>query len=122
MRSLRSRLETACRIGAFALVGWLLGTSLFPSTGRRVERASQSGVETRLASWTRLPSTVALHGDFSATPSAWAIDWLGALQRSGHAVSWSGTPPAVAMTAEAIADPRGGARIDVAAPAGERVI
>src|ERR1700754_4208212 len=118
MRSLRSRLETGCRIGAFALVGWLLGTSLFPLPGRRVERASQAEVETRLARWTRLAPTVSLQGDFTATPSAWAIEWVGALDRSGHAVSWSGAPPAVAMTAEAITDPRGGARIDVAAPAG----
>ena len=121
MPSPRSRFELACRIGAFALLGWLLGTSIMPSTGRRVERASQSNVESRLASWTRLPPSVVLHGDFATTPGPWAIEWLGALRRSGHAVTWSGAPPALALAAEALADPQGGARIDVGAPTDERV-
>lgn len=121
MPSPRSRFELACRIGAFALIGWLLGASLITTSGRRTERASQSELESRLAAWTRAPSGVALHGDFAATPAPWAIDWMRALKRSGHAVTWSGSPPAVAMSIEALADPRGGARVDVAAPAGDRV-
>ena len=121
MRSRRSRFELGCRIAAFALLGWLLGASVIASSGRRVDRATESDVERRLAAWTRDPAGVVLHGQFAATPSAWAIDWLAALAHSGHAVTWSGTPPAVAMTAEAIADPRGGVRIAVAAPAGDRV-
>lgn len=121
MRSPRKRFELGCRIGAFALLGWLLGTSIMPAPGRRVVRASQSDVETKLAEWTRLSSSVALHGDFSTTPSAWAIDWLSALRRSGHAVTWSGSPPPVALTVEATADPRGAVQISVAAPADDRV-
>lgn len=121
MRSPRSRFELACRIGAFALLGWLLGASIMPAPGRRVTRASQTDVETKLAEWTRLPSSVALHGDFSTTPSAWAIDWLSALKHSGHAVTWSGSPPPVALTAEATADPRGSVRVSVAAPSDDRV-
>lgn len=121
MRSPRSRFEMTCRIGAFAALGWLLGTSLMPSNGRSAERASSADIETRLAAWTRRAPSVALHGDFTVTPSAWATDWLSALARSGHVVTWSGSPPALAMTAEALVDPRGGARIDVAAPQGTRV-
>ncbi|HEY9227529.1 MAG TPA: hypothetical protein VIP11_12820, partial [Gemmatimonadaceae bacterium] len=121
MRSPRRTFELACRIGAFALLGWLLGTSIFPSSARRVERASQTEIADRLAAWTRRPSSVTLHGDFAATPPAWAIDWLGALRRSGHVVTWTGTPPAMAMTAEAVADPSGSVRVDVGGPAGERV-
>lgn len=121
MRLLRSRFELACRIGAFGLLGWLLGASLIPSSGRRVERATTAQIESRLASWTRSPATTALHGDFNAAPSARAIDWLAALKRSGHVVTWSGSPPALALSAEALADPRGGARVDVAAPAGAHI-
>src|SRR5215510_4558926 len=121
MPSPRNRFELACRIGAFALLGWLLGTSIMPAPARRVTRASQADVETKLAEWTRLPSSVALHGDFSTTPSARAIDWLSALKRSGHAVTWSGSPPPVALTAEATADPRGSVRVSVAAPSDDRV-
>lgn len=109
-------------MGTFALLGWLIGTSVFPTTGRRVERATQTDVEAKLARWTRLPSSVLLHGDFIATPSAWAIDWLAALKRSGHVVTWSGSPPAIVLTTEASGDPRGGARIEVAAPADGRVV
>jgi len=121
MRSLRRRLELACRIGAFALIGWMLGASVIPSTGRRVERATTAQLESRLPKWTRSPSATVLHGDFAAAPSPWVSDWLAALKRSGHVVTWSGSPPALALTAEALADPRGGARIDVAGPAGASV-
>jgi hypothetical protein len=36
-------------------------------------------------------------------------------------MTWSGTPSAIAMTAEAAPDPRGSVRVSVAAPAGETV-
>jgi hypothetical protein len=122
MRSPRSRFEFACRVGAFALLGWMLGASVFPSAGRRVERATSANVGERLAAWTRAAPTVALHADFVTTPESWAADWLAALAHSGHSVSWSGSPPAVAMSAEALSDPSGGARVDIAAPEGARVV
>jgi hypothetical protein len=65
---------------------------------------------------------VRLHGDFATTPDAWVIDWLAALAHSGHAMTWSGSPPAVAMTSEALADPRHGVRIDVVAPSRTPVV
>src|SRR4051812_4511029 len=121
MRSQRSRLEIACRIAAFGVVGWLLGDSLIPSASRTLERATSANVGTRLAAWTRAPSTTALHGTFATTPERWVVDWLAALRHSNHAVSWSGLPPAIALAAEALPDPNGGLRIDVAAPEGSRV-
>lgn len=121
MRSRRRNLELGCRLGAFALLGWLLGTSIMPSVSRRVERANQTDVETRLASWTRSPVNVVLHGDFQTAPSAPAMDWLRALKRSGRVVTWSGSPPSVALTVDPTGDPRGGVRIDVAAPSDGRV-
>lgn len=116
MRSRRSTFELTCRLAAFALLGWLLGGSLFPSAGRRLERASTNAIGSRLATWTRAPSSVRLHAELATTPDAWVVDWLAALEHSGHGVTWSGSPPAVAMSSEAFADPRGGVRIDVAAP------
>lgn len=119
MRSRRSRFELACRVGAFGALGWLLGGSLIPSSGRRLDRATSNDVASRLAAWTRAPRRVALHGDFATTtPDAWAIDWLAALRHSGHAVSWSGAPPSVAMSSDAVREPDGGIRVDVAAPQG----
>jgi hypothetical protein len=118
MRSRRSLLELGCRLGAFALLGWLLGIALTPSAGRRTERASPTTLAGALPVWTRSGGHVAFHAELSAVPSAWSIDWLAALARAGRPVSWSGSPPAVAIVAEPLADPVGGARVDVAAPRG----
>jgi hypothetical protein len=116
MRSRRSKVELACRLAAFALLGWLLGESLMPPVERGLERASATSIDSRLAAWTRAPSSVLLHADLTTTPDVRVIDWLSALAHGGHTVTWSGSPPAVAMSSEALADPRGSVRIDVAAP------
>jgi len=122
MRSRRSNFELACRLAAFAVLGWLLGGSMMRSSGRRVERASTSALASRLPTWTRAPSSVLLHADLATTPEARVVDWLAALERSGHAVTWSGAPPAVAMSSEPLADPQGGVRIELAAPARTSVV
>lgn len=122
MRSRRSRSELASRVGAFALLGWLLGAALFPQPDRRMESASATNLAARLGAWTRAAPSIALHGDFAVAPDPWAVAWLAALNRSGHAVSWSGSPPAVAMSVEQLADPAGGSRIAIAAPAGTRIL
>ena len=121
MRSRRRRLELGCRIAAFAVLGWLIGASLIPAGERSLERATSRDLAARLAGWTRLPSAVALHVDVSTAPDPYLADWLGALRRAGHAVAWSGAPPAVAIAADALSDPAGGVRIDVAAPSGSEV-
>jgi hypothetical protein len=122
MRSRRSRFEIACRFAAFGLIGWLLGDSVIPSTPRTLDRATGADVATRLAAWTRAPATTALHGVLPNTPDGWVVDWLAALRHSNHAVSWSGSPPALAVAVEALSDPNGGVRIDVAAPQGSTVV
>ncbi|MGH7618408.1 MAG: hypothetical protein ACREPM_14395 [Gemmatimonadaceae bacterium] len=116
------RFEFACRVGVFALVGWLLGASVFPSGGRRGETVNAIDVPARLPGWTRLPASVALHVDMDATPEPWVTDWLAALERSGRSVTWTGSPTPLAVSAEAVADPRGGTRVNVVAPAGTSVI
>ena len=105
-------------MAAFGLLGWLLGGSVIPSVGRTVERASSRDVASRLAAWTRAPATTALHGAFDAAPDGWVVDWLSALRHSNHLVTWSGAPAPLALAAEALTDPAGGFRIDVAAPPG----
>src|SRR6476661_5203410 len=102
MRSRRSQLEFACRVGVFALLGWLIGASVFPSTGRRAETVNGTDLEARLPGWTRDPLGDALHVSLDATPRSWAVDWLGALQHAGHSVTWTGSPPALAISADAV--------------------
>jgi hypothetical protein len=122
MRSRRSRLEVACRVGAFALLGWLLGASLSPPTRLRVAQARDADVASALHEWTRDPANVVLHATFDSAPSPWVVDWLAALRHSRHAVSWSGPLAAIALSVQPAADPRGGVRIDVAAPLHARVV
>jgi hypothetical protein len=121
MPSPRSRFETACRVGAFAVLGWLLGTSIIPVRGGRLERMATADLGARLPRLTKSSSNVAIHVTMPTTPDAAEIAWLRALDHSGRAVSWQGTPPAVAMSAEPIVDPDGGVRVDVAAPNGSVV-
>src|SRR4051812_13574142 len=121
MRSPRSVLETACRVGAFAVLGWLLGTSIIPVKSGRLERLTTAELGARLAGLTKSSSNVGIHVTMPTTPDASRIAWLRALDHSGRAVSWHGTPPAVSMSVEPIADPDGGVRVDVAAPNGSVV-
>jgi hypothetical protein len=122
MRSPRSTFELVCRLAAFGVLGWLLGGSLMSSPTRRLERASTNGIAARVAVWTRTTPNVRLHADLTTTPDPWIVDWLAALGHSGHGVTWSGSPPAAAMSSEAVADPRGSVRVDIAAPAYTRVV
>jgi hypothetical protein len=121
MPSPRSRLETACRVGAFAVLGWLLGTSIIPVGRGRLERLGATDLGARLPLLTKSSSNIAIHVTMPTVPAASEIAWLRALDHSGRAVSWQGTPPAVAMTTEPILDPDGGVRVDVAAPNGSVV-
>ncbi|HEY4217385.1 MAG TPA: hypothetical protein VGM67_09610 [Gemmatimonadaceae bacterium] len=108
-------------MGAFALLGWLIGTSVFLPTEHRIELATAADVASRLDAWTRTSSNVPLHTQLAVTPDSGVVEWLSALRHSGHLVTWSGTPPAVAMSVEALPDPHGGARIDLSAPSDTRV-
>src|SRR5438309_10168451 len=122
MRSRRSLFESACRLLAFALLGWLLGIALVPSAARRVERANADVLASRLPAWTRAAARTAMHVDVARVPRPWETAWLAALRRAGRPVTWSGTPAAIAVAADPLVDPAGAARIDVAAPKGARVI
>ena len=121
MRSLRRRLELGCRIAAFALLGWMIGTSLFPAPRRVVEQTSSADLAGRLSSWTRTPASVALHSNLETAPSALAITWLAALRHGGHGVTWNGSPPPTVVVTEPVVEPNGGVRVSVAAPANDRV-
>jgi hypothetical protein len=112
----------ACRIGAFGVLGWLLGGSIIPSTARTVESVSAAAAGERLGAITRAPGNLAVHVTVEATPEPWVTDWFAALRHSGRAVSWTGSPPPLAISGEPIADPRGGTRVSVAAPSGSSVI
>ncbi|HEX4684180.1 MAG TPA: hypothetical protein VH277_15795 [Gemmatimonadaceae bacterium] len=129
MPSPRSRVESACRVGAFALLGWLIGSSLVGSAVQRVEHvavcrantpACEKELTDRLIRVTRARGE-AVHLDAPLAPLPWAADWLAALDRVGVPVTWSGTPPPALLSAQPVAGPGATVRVDVAAPVGTTV-
>src|SRR6185437_7884477 len=122
MRSPRSRFESVCRVGAFAVLGWMLGGSLITSKVARVEQIDGKRLATQLPVVTRSASIAPLHVPVTSTPESWATDWLGAIAHAGRGVTWSGSPAPIAITTEPLVDPSGGVRIDVAAPNGSVIV
>src|SRR5579885_3017922 len=119
MSSPRSRFESGCRIAAFALLGWLVGSSIIRTPVHHVARVRDGlDIEQRLGEIARAGDPPTVHLDAPVAPSAWVVDWLAALARSGTPVAWSGRPAAVALGTEPIVDPRPTTRISVAAPRG----
>ncbi|HEU5173573.1 MAG TPA: hypothetical protein VFT96_02385 [Gemmatimonadaceae bacterium] len=119
--------EWLLRAAALGLLGWCLYAS---AAGRRATNGTTlaTGMDTthasagaQLASWTRDAGLERLHVSLAAAPDAVTRDWLHALDAAGTEVTWAGDVPALAIAAEAAADPRGSVRLSVAAPAGVTV-
>ena len=126
MRSPRSRFELACRIGAFAILGWMLGDERHSVDQRPSGASARQRRHARIAARgvDALPRRAsALHGDFNVvTERRGSIDWLAALraQRPRRDVEW--------IAAGARVDRRSVGRsarrraLDIAAPAGTSVV
>jgi len=113
--------ERIARIIALALLGWS-ALSVFRPAAAGLERASGNEVADRIRGWSAqsAPSRVHVRLDSLGSP-AWS-DWLRAIADAGTAVGWDA--PAIvplAVTADPVADPEGGTRVLVAAPAGSIV-
>ncbi|HEY0778091.1 MAG TPA: hypothetical protein VGD56_09005, partial [Gemmatirosa sp.] len=120
MRSLGDRARAAAEhafravaIAALALAAW---QRLHPAPVRppSAERADARALPVALARWTAAP-VPAVHAAFDSLPDAPTRAWLAALDAAGTRVTWQAThAPALAASAEPIADPAGGLRVDVA--------
>jgi hypothetical protein len=91
-----------------------------------VVRVDAASLRPALERWSTASPPRAVHVtlDGGGAPAAYARQWLIALRRDGTAVHWGTVSPmlASAIAAEPIADPRGGTRVRVAAPAGAAVV
>src|SRR5215207_3304329 len=121
----RAAIEWALRALALAALGLLLWRRWSPehpaAAGADVVRGVR--VEAALGRWTRVPATdVGAHVALDSLPTSTTRDWIVALRRAGARVGWSvANGPALAVAATAAADPAGGVRVAVAAPAGSRI-
>jgi hypothetical protein len=112
----RRRLESACRLGVFALLGWMLGTAFFPTAELHRRTAAATELARALPVWTTAPRTDLLELTLDRAPSRAQLAWLSALRRAGHSVAWSGSVPAAALAVEPAPEPGGALRFSVAAP------
>jgi hypothetical protein len=120
-RSLRMRrwLEWSCRAVALGLIAWMLFDAMRGSSRPSVTESSPaSELSARLAEWSYGDRSVGVHVEAERALDPAERSWLRALARDGRRVTWSGELPALAVDAAPVAEPSGGARIAIAAPAG----
>jgi hypothetical protein len=128
---MRSRAEWGARVLVLALVAWALWSTFRPARVAAVETVDAASLRAALARWSSAAPPTSVHvtlGGGDGVPG-YARQWLEALRRDGVGVTW-GQPPrtsapplvASAIDAEAVADPRGGTRVRVAAPSGAAVV
>ena len=147
---MRSRVEWLLRLAALGLFAWALVGALGggrcglrtadcgptahavgpqpaarspkPGASPLVATLDTVGTSRQLEQWTRRANLAALHLELARAPDALARDWLRAIGRAGSVVTWSGDVPVLAISADPVADPRGGVRVSVAAPSGASVV
>lgn len=120
----RLALEWALRVVALAALAWALASALARSGGEGSEKlVDGAALERALPSLTTDARVDSLEVVLDTVPDATWRHWLAALQASGVAVAWRARSPMapLAVATERSADPRGGARVRVAANAGSLV-
>lgn len=111
---------------ALALLAWSFVAAVRhtadPAGATLATTLDTAAARAQLGAWTRQSALERLHLTLTSPPGAEGRDWLRALDEAGTVVTWEGKIPATAIAAEALADPRGGIRIGVAAPGGASVL
>ncbi|HWZ59066.1 MAG TPA: hypothetical protein VNW46_08840 [Gemmatimonadaceae bacterium] len=128
---MRSRAEWVLRVAAVGLLAWALWGALRPARSAAVSSVDAGSLRAALARWSSAAPPTAVHvtlGGGDVLPG-YARQWLMAFRRDGVGVTWgqpleTSVAPLVAsaLEAEAVADPRGGTRVRVAAPGGAGVV
>lgn len=108
----------ATALAAVALAAWRRLQPAPPSAAARPAVADARALPAALARWTAAAPPRA-HAALDALPDDTTRAWLAALAAAGTPVTWNARrAPALAVEATPVADPAGGVRIRVAAPAG----
>jgi hypothetical protein len=119
----RIALEVLLRAASILLLAWLLWLSLDRRRAYQVTSARSADLARAVREWTAAPRAPdAIHVLLDATPAPLERDWLAAVGAAGSVVTWSGSPPPVGLDVQALATPRGGSTVLVAAPRGARLV
>lgn len=118
----RRRAELACRLAAFALLGWALFLSLRPVRELALNAlVAAEELPESLRRWAIGGAPDSVHVRLDSVPDAAWRDWLVALRRAGTAVGWSGTLAPLAIAVEPVNAPAGGAQLLIAGAVGDSV-
>lgn len=118
----RVAIERGLRGLSLLTLGVASWIALRPPAERASETAGTEALADRLLGWTIAPPR-RVHLSLDAAPSPQARDWLRAIRRAGTAVTWAGDAiPPLALEVAAVANPRGGTLLWVAAPVGAAVV
>ena len=116
-------METALRVVSVAVLAWMFWLSLDRARPETFASARSANLNNALRDWTTAgiaPDRIVAQLD--STPSDIDRDWLRALRSSGSSVTWRGELVPVALSAQAIASPRGGWAVTAAAPTTSKIM
>lgn len=117
----RKAIERGLRAFSLVTLAVAVWIALRPPTERAPQTAAITDLDDALARWTIAPPR-RIQLALAVAPPREARDWLRAIRRAGTPVTWTGDDvPALALEVAPVADPRGGATLWIAAPAGARV-
>jgi hypothetical protein len=115
--------EWACRVALVIALGVALWRSVKDSGEDATSvsmRASEPGAALERAATSSRVS--ALRVEVNAALPARQLAWLSALRRAGVRVSWSGSPPALAIAADRLREPRAPALLRLVADNGSSIV
>src|SRR5688572_1327741 len=122
-RGVRVWLERAAQALALAIVLWWLYQSLRPAGEGATEVVALGELPAELSRWSTVSTPGRVHVRIDSAVAPATRDWLAALASSGTRVTWEGHGVLpLAAVAEPVADPAGGTRVWVGAPAGAPVL
>lgn len=111
------------RAVSLVLIAWMLWLSLDRSVRSTSVSSGSVGLNESLRAWSVAgdpPDQIRLA--LASVPSPRERDWIAALAGAGSNVSWTGDLPAVAVSAQPVAAPRGGITVLSAGPEGSSIV
>ena len=118
---MRITIERALRVLTLLVLAFAAWNATRERSDEQSETSASAELRASLERWTTEPPKSA-HVSLGVAPGGEARDWLRALRRAGTTVTWRAQEiPPLAIEVAAVANPRGGWKLWVAAPARARI-